>query len=110
MAVSVLIPRKQHTVGPLPRNASRRTIHTRRYAKGVPGHHIQVDVKFLALTSEVGRKIRRYQYTAIDDATRIHALKIYQRHNHHSTNPTRRSGPANRGSASHPSQTTMGLI
>ena len=26
-------------------------------------------------------KIKRYQYTAIDDATRIRALKIYDRHN-----------------------------
>ena len=28
-----------------------------------------------------GKKIKRYQYTAIDDATRIRALKIYERHN-----------------------------
>ncbi len=27
-----------------------------------------------------GKKIKRYQYTAIDDATRVHALKIYKRH------------------------------
>ncbi len=26
------------------------------------------------------RKVRRFQYTAIDDATRIRALKIYDRH------------------------------
>lgn len=25
--------------------------------------------------------MRRYQYTAIDDATRVRALKVYQRHN-----------------------------
>jgi len=28
-----------------------------------------------------GTKVRRFQYTAIDDATRIRALKIYERHN-----------------------------
>ena len=65
----------------LPNKAGRRAIHTRRYAKQVPGHHIQVDVKFLKLTNSKGTKIRRYQYTAIDDATRIRALRIYKRHN-----------------------------
>jgi len=76
---------KRNGIGPLPRNTNRRAIHTRRYAKQVPGHHIQVDVKFLALKTEDNRKIRRYQYTAIDDATRVRALKIYQRHNQKSS-------------------------
>ena len=31
----------------LPRNAKKRTVQTQRYEKQVPGHHIQVDVKFL---------------------------------------------------------------
>jgi transposase InsO family protein len=72
---------KRNGVGPLPRHVGRRAIHTRRYAKRVPGHQIQVDVKFLNLRTEDDRKIRRYQFTAIDDATRVRALKIYQRHN-----------------------------
>ncbi len=72
---------KRNGIGPLPRNVGRRAIHTRRYAKQVPGHHIQVDVKFLTLKKEDGRKIKRYQYTAIDDATRVRALKIYRQHN-----------------------------
>jgi len=76
---------KRNGIGPLPRNVGRRAIHTRRYAKQVPGHHIQVDVKFLTLTTEDDRKIRRYQYTAIDDATRVRALKIYHRHNQKSS-------------------------
>lgn len=38
-------------------------------------------MKFLNLRTEDDRKIRRYQFTAIDDATRVRALKIYQRHN-----------------------------
>ena len=71
---------KRHKVNLLAKTAPRRAIHTKRYAKSVPGHHIQVDVKFLTLKDEEGRKIRRFQYTAIDDATRIRALKIYQRH------------------------------
>jgi transposase InsO family protein len=65
----------------LPRKVGRRALHTRRYAKQVPGHHIQVDVKFLTLNTIDAKKIRRYQYTAIDDATRVRALRIYKRHN-----------------------------
>ena len=41
---------------------------------------IQMDVKFLTFKGKNGSKIKRYQYTAIDDATRIRALKIYERH------------------------------
>jgi len=64
----------------LPKNSPRRAIHTRRYSKEVPGHHIQVDVKFVSLRNFEGHRVRRFQYTAIDDATRIRALKIYPRH------------------------------
>ena len=46
----------------------------------IPGHHVQVDVTFLKLVGKDGRATRRYQYTAIDDATRIRALKVYTRH------------------------------
>ncbi|UCC38192.1 MAG: transposase family protein [Candidatus Aminicenantes bacterium] len=63
------------------KSAPRRAIHTRRYAKKVPGHHIQVDVKFVSLRNFEGHRVRRFQYTAIDDATRIRAMKIYPRHN-----------------------------
>lgn len=70
----------RHGMRRLPKNAGRRALHTRRYAKQVPGHHIQVDVTFLTLKNTEGRKIRRFQYTAIDDATRVRALKIYKRH------------------------------
>jgi transposase len=72
---------KRNGIGHPPRKGGRRAIHTRRYAKQILGHHIQIDVKFLALATEDGRKIRRYQYTAIDDATRILALEIYKKHN-----------------------------
>ena len=64
----------------LPRGTRMRKIHTQRYSQQVPGHQIQVDVKFLTFIGKKGGKIRRYQYTAIDDATRIRALKIYARH------------------------------
>ena len=65
----------------LPKTASRRTVHSKRYAKKVPGHQVQVDVKFATFYDSSGKKVKRYQFTAIDDATRIRALKMYQRHN-----------------------------
>ncbi len=48
-----------------------RKVHSKRYQKQVPGHYIQVDVKFLTFTGKRGEKVRRFQYTAIDDATRV---------------------------------------
>ena len=64
----------------LPRGTRIRKVHTKRYNKQVPGHHIQMDVKFLTFKGKGGQKVRRFQYTAIDDATRIRALEIYERH------------------------------
>lgn len=54
--------------------------NSKRYEKQVPGHRIQVDVKFLFLKDKTGQEIKRYQYTAIDDATRARALRIYDKH------------------------------
>jgi len=68
-------------VNQLPKTAPRRAIHTQRNAKYVPGHHVQVDVKFLKLKDAAGKPVKRYQYTAIDDATRIRAMQIYAKHN-----------------------------
>jgi transposase len=42
----------------LPRRVGRRAVHTHRYAKQVPGHHVQVDVTFLTLKGKDGRNIR----------------------------------------------------
>lgn len=72
---------KRHGMNRLPKNVGRRKIHTKRYQKQVPGHQIQVDVKFLKFIDKNKRMVKRYQYTAIDDATRVRALKIYPRHN-----------------------------
>jgi len=71
---------RRHGVSRLPGKAGVRKVHTKRYQKQVPGHHIQMDVKFLIFKNKNGQKIKRYQYTAIDDATRVRALKIYNRH------------------------------
>ena len=40
-----------------------------------------MDVKILSLKDIPGHTVRRFQYTAVDDATRIRALKIYRKHN-----------------------------
>ena len=51
----------------------------KRYEKPQPGHEIQVDVKFIAPIG--GKKRRYYQFTAIDDCTRLRVLRIYDRLN-----------------------------
>ena len=71
---------KRNGVNRLPGGTRVRKIHTKRYNKQVPGHQIQMDVKFLTFVDKTGNKTRRFQYTAIDDATRIRSLKIYERH------------------------------
>jgi transposase-like protein len=71
---------RRNGVGRLPRGTRMRKVHTKRYNKQVPGHHIQMDVKFLTFIGNRGEKIRRFQYTAIDDATRVRALKVYDKH------------------------------
>jgi len=71
---------RRHGLNKLPRGTRLRKVHTKRYAKQVPGHHIQMDVKFLTFRGKHGQKIRRFQFTAIDDATRVRALKIYKKH------------------------------
>lgn len=72
---------RAHGVGRLPKIAPRRALHTKRYVKKVPGHHVQVDVKFLQMKDRERKTVKRYQYTAIDDATRIRALQIFPKHN-----------------------------
>jgi len=44
---------------------------TRRYAKEVPGERIQMD------TCKIAPGV--YQYTAVDDCTRIRVLAVYSR-------------------------------
>jgi len=51
---------RRNGVGRLPRGTRMRKVHTKRYNKQVPGHHIQMDVKFLTFTGKRGEKIRRF--------------------------------------------------
>jgi transposase-like protein len=71
----------QHGVGRLPANQKHRCQHRRwqRYEKPQPGHRVQVDVKFLERIP--GSRKRLYQFTAIDDCTRIRVLKVFEKCN-----------------------------
>jgi transposase InsO family protein len=51
----------------------------KRYEKPQPGHRVQIDVKFVAPLR--GSRKKHYQYTAIDDCTRVRVLRIYDRLN-----------------------------
>ena len=52
----------------------------KRYEKPQPGHAVQVDVKFIAPLASSSRK-KYYQFTAIDDCTRLRVLRIYDQLN-----------------------------
>lgn len=67
----------RHGLNRLPRNQKHRAYLKRwqRYEKPQPGHRLQVDVKFLERIP--GTQKRLYQFTAIDDCTRIRVLKVY---------------------------------
>jgi transposase InsO family protein len=53
----------------------------KRYEKQRPGHQLQIDVKFVEpITTDTSQRKRKfYQYTAIDDCTRLRILRIYPR-------------------------------
>ena len=54
----------------------------KRYEKRLPGHRVQIDVKFISPLK--GTRKKHYQFTAIDDCTRIRVLRIYDRLNQQS--------------------------
>lgn len=69
---------ERHALNRLPnsrRRYERENHQWKRYEKQQPGHRLQVDVKFLERIA--GTSKRLYQFTAIDDCTRIRVLKIY---------------------------------
>ncbi len=51
----------------------------KRYEKQLPGSRLQVDVKFIEPVG--GARKKHYQFTAIDDCTRIRVLRVYPRNN-----------------------------
>jgi transposase InsO family protein len=52
-----------------------------RYEKPLPGHRVQLDVKFIQPLPGAPRAKKYYQFTAIDDCTRLRVLRIYDRCN-----------------------------
>jgi transposase InsO family protein len=67
----------KHGMSRLPANQKHQPHHERwrRYEKPRPGHRLQMDVKFLERVPGTGKRL--YQFTAIDDCTRIRVLKVY---------------------------------
>ena len=51
----------------------------KRYEKPQPGHRVQIDVKFIAPLAGVRKRF--YQFTAIDDCTRLRVLRLYPKLN-----------------------------
>jgi transposase len=49
----------------------------KRYQRQLPGHQIQIDVKFVDAIQGSGRGKKFYQFTAIDDCTRLRVLRLY---------------------------------
>ena len=50
-----------------------------RYEKQLPGHRVQMDVKFIVPIKGVTPRRKYYQFTAIDDCARLRVLRIYPR-------------------------------
>lgn len=67
----------RHGLNRLPANQKHQPHGKRwqRYEKPLPGHRLQVDVKFLERIA--GTRRRLFQFTAIDDCTRIRILKLF---------------------------------
>jgi transposase InsO family protein len=53
----------------------------RRYEKPLPGHRVQLDVKFIQPLAAASKPKKYYQFTAIDDCTRLRVLRIYPKLN-----------------------------
>ncbi len=73
---------KKAGINRLPSSQRYKRTQTRwkRYEKQRPGHQLQVDVKFIEPLGQTGKKKRFYQYTAIDDCTRLRVLRAYPTH------------------------------
>jgi transposase len=67
----------QQGMGRLPANQKHRPHKQRwtRYEKPQPGHRLQLDVKFLERIPQTRKRL--YQFTAIDDCTRLRVLKVF---------------------------------
>jgi hypothetical protein len=50
-------------------------------SRPLPGHRVQIDVKFIQPLAGAPKPRKYYQFTAIDDCTRLRVLCIYDRCN-----------------------------
>ena len=65
---------------PVSQRYQRHSIRWKRYEKQRPGHQLQVDVKFIEPLGQKGLRPKKYyQFTAIDDCTRLRVLRAYPR-------------------------------
>ncbi|BCL30935.1 hypothetical protein GCM10017557_57940 [Streptomyces aurantiacus] len=72
-------------MGRLPASQRYKKRHDRRwkrYEKQLPGHRVQIDVKFIEPLASMpqgrrGGRNKYFQFTAIDDCTRLRVLRIY---------------------------------
>jgi hypothetical protein len=46
-------------------------------SRPLPGHRVQIDVKFIGPLAGAPKPRKYYQFTAIDDCTRLRVLRIY---------------------------------
>jgi transposase len=78
---------RKHGLSRLPQNQRYKRLADRwkRYEKPQPGCRVQIDVKFLKrIGNEASSQRHYFQFTAIDDCTRLRVLKIYERNNQQS--------------------------
>jgi transposase len=73
---------------PASQRSKRHDRRWKRYEKPLPGHRVQIDVKFIAPLS--GSRRKHYQFTAIDDCTRLRVLRIYPPAQQEDRDPVRR--------------------
>jgi transposase InsO family protein len=62
---------------PASQRYTRHTQRWKRYEKQLPGHQVQIDVKFIQPLKGATPRRKYYQFTAIDDCTRLRVLRIY---------------------------------
>jgi len=62
------------------RNKKSKKKHPLRYQASSPGDRIQIDVKYVPYRIQEGTFGRAYQYTAIDDCSRVRFVQIYDGH------------------------------
>jgi transposase len=80
----------------------------KRYEKPQPGHRVQIDVKFIT-PLKGSRKGCYYQFTAIDDCTRLRVLRLYDRLNQKTGSSSSTTPSSGCPSASRSSRPTTAL-